>query len=312
MGVAVSISAGSPEEETVNRRVTLALSCLAGLLGGALSVPAQEPAPATETMIVVRSSEAPFLNEIKPSAHPVEVGYGGDLVHLLRPLPAMKDRWRSELDPGGPSIEREGPMAELRRAPGDAILFAFASDLGDPVEVPSASWICRRVASEPSLPDEARRTRCASMLRRVLLPGGDLVAFEACASGPCPVALWRGGKLVTTSVDGIVSGRVVPGGAGGVLLLTTRWVRAEGSWTGGTLVPLALSGASPRRLRDIPLDEVDARKADTVTARQVSVEVTSTAPDRSVVRVLGRRRRVSRQDGREIWAKPVEERHSIP
>jgi len=280
----------------------------------ALGFPAslQASPPPMERMIVVRSAEAPLLNEIESDEPAVEVARAGELLEVLRPLPPMDLGWQSVMIFGGPTVERGGPMAEVRRAPGDAILFAFTVDFGDTVEVPAANWFCERIAADSSLPEAARRTGCARMLRRVLLPSGAVVAFEPCVSGSCPAAWWHDGRLSTIAIDGIVSARVVAGRGDGVLLLTTRWVRDNGTWSGGTLAPVALSGDSLARLTDIPIDEVDARDAMQVVSREVKVEITSPEPGRSVVQVSGHSRVRARADGRELSSKPVGEWHQLP
>ena len=81
---------------------------------------------------------------------------------------------------------------------------------------------------------------------------------------------------------------------------------------GATLVPVALSGDVPSRLPDIALDEVDAREAAQVSAREVKVEVTTPEPGRSLVHVTGRRHVRARADGRELSSTPIDEKHRIP
>lgn len=268
--------------------------------------------PPTETMVLVRSAEAPLLGELKPKKAATEIGRAGELLFLVRPLPAMETGWKAEMGFGGPVAERSGPMAEVRRASGDGILHAFMSDLGETVEVPTSGWFCEHIAATSAVPDPLRRAKCPTMLRRTQLADGAIAAFEPCVFGPCSVALRRGDSVSTIDVEGVLSGRMVAGGPAGVLLLTTRWNREKGTWTGATLVPVALSGAAPSRLPDIALDEVDAREAAQVSAREVKVEVTTPEPGRSLVRVTGRRLVRARADGREISSTPIDEEHRIP
>jgi hypothetical protein len=261
-------------------------------------------------MAVVKSADAPFLNELEDDEPPAEVGHAGELADVVKPLPPLKAAWRAPMG-DGTTGEREGPMAEVSWTQGGSILYAFAKDLGDVHDVPTAQWICEQFEGNASLPETARRTRCTTLLRRVLLPSGAILAFAPCASGPCPVAVLRDGKVGAVAVDGIVSGRVVPGGKDGIALLSTRWTRADGKWSGGTLVPVALSGGRPKRLADIPTDEVDARDQLKVSSREVKVQITQPVAGGSLVRVSGRRRLVNGQDGRELSTAPIDERRSF-
>lgn len=268
--------------------------------------------PPIETMVLVRSAEAPLLGELKPKKAATEIGRAGELLILVRPLPAMETGWKAEMGFRGPVAERSGPMAEVRRASGDGILHAFLSDLGETVEVPTSAWFCEHMASASSAKEAARRARCPTMLRRARLADGAIVAFEPCVFGPCSIALWREDRVSTIEVDGVLSGRILAGGPAGVLLLTTRWNREKGTWTGGTLVPVALSGEALSRLPDIALDEVDAREAAQVSGREVEFEISTPAPGKSLVHVTGRVRVRARADGRELSSTPVDEKHTIP
>lgn len=285
----------------------------ASMLVGFMAVAARAYAlPPIETMVLVRSAEAPLLGELKPKKAATEIGRAGELLFLVRPLPAMETGWKAEMGFRGPLAERSGPMAEVRRASGDGILHAFLSDLGDTVEVPTSGWFCERMAAASTVTDAARRAKCPTMLRRMRLADGAIAAFEPCVFGPCSVALWRGDVVSTIEVEGVLSGRGIAGGPAGVLLLTTRWNREKGTWTGATLVPVALSGAAPSRLPDIALDEVDAREATQVSAREVKVEITAPEPGRSLVHVTGRRHVRARADGHELSSTPIDEEHRIP
>lgn len=265
------------------------------------------PAPPTVRMLVVRSADAPLLNEVEDDEPAAEVAHRGDLLELIRPLPPMA--WKAHV--GRVIGERDGAMAEVRRAPGDAILFGFASDLGEEAEVPAGAWVCDAIAADRSLPAAAKQGRCADLLRMTRLDSGAVAAFVPCASGPCPVALVKDGVVEATAVDGIVAGSVVPGGTDGVLLLETRWVRENGAWSGSALVPVALSGGRLKRLKEIPVDEVDSRDAVTVTSRDAVYDVTP-ADGRTRVAVTGKRRTVQRADARELAATSISESHVLP
>ena len=290
----------------------LSFLLLIGFVSRASGSPPPRPSQTrpTELVTVVRSPEAPLLNELEDDEAAAEIAHTGELLEVVRPLPPMKTKWRARM--GDRLGEREGPMAEVRWASGDAIMYAFLVDLGTEIRVAATSWICEQIGRDVSLPEAARRTRCPKLLRRVRLPSGAIVGFEPCATGPCPVVLVRDGKVTALAVDGVVSAAVVPGGDDGVLLLTTRWVRATGNWSGGALVPIAFSAGGMKRLSDIPIDEIDARDAAKVTSREVKVEITSQDGGRSLVHVSGRRREVARVDGREISTAPIDERRSIP
>lgn len=285
---------------------------LSGFASLAASGPKSQP-PAvvpTESMTVVWSPDAPLLNEIESDEPPAEIAHAGELLWVDKPLPAMAMKWRAPM--GNGTGEREGPMSEVRFTPGAAILYGFQVDLGRTVDVPSTKWLCEQIGRVKSLSEAARRQPCRLHLRRTRLPSGAIVAFVPCSSGPCPIALAREGKVTAIAVDAVLSARVVPGGKDGTLLLTTRWSRANGQWTGGALVPVGISAGSLKRLSDIPTDAIDARDAQKVASRDVMVEITQPVPGSSLVHVSGRRRDVRRADGHEFSSEPIDERRSIP
>jgi hypothetical protein len=278
----------------------------AGLLSFTSLAACAKPAPPpTERRVVIASPEAPFLNELEDDEAAADVGRAGEVVEVVRELATL--RWEAAM--GDKKARRDGQVVELRQAPGDAILFGFKVDLGAAVDVPTTAWICDAIARDPALPAAAKLPNCPSLLRRVRLPDGALAAFQLCAQGPCPVAVVRGGRVGVIGVDGIVKARTVASKGGLVLLASTRWVRSDGKWTGGNLVPIRLSGATPSALAPIPVDEVDARDAVTVVSR--IVHTTIEEGDRPVVHITGDRRELALADARELARAPIDERVPI-
>ncbi len=269
--------------------------------------PAPPPAPlATERVTLIKSAEAPFINELEDDEAAAEIARTNLAMLITKPLPPMK--WKANM--GAEPAEREGPMAEVKMAPGDGLLYGFRSDFGDEIDMPTTEAICARVLGNAALPLAARQPRCKQMLRRYHLASGAVAAFDPCATGSCAVAVVRDGVVSSFAVEGVTSARLVPGEGDGTLLITSRWIRADGAWSGSRLVPLSLAGSVPVLLPEIALDEVDARDPKTASSRAVRVDFT-TSGGSTVVHLVGDRRVKSRDDGRELSTTPVDETHSL-
>lgn len=263
----------------------------------------REPPPPTEHLLMVTSPLAPLLTSVKAGKHATLVGWTGDLAELRKDWPPLK--WRANIMDGVPG-ERQGPMVEVRLSPDGLIAYGFRSDFGAEVDAPAASWICDRLSRDPALPPAARATECARSLHRSRAADGAFVAWVPCNAGPCPVATIRGGKLAAVAVPGLGNARLCSFDGRSVLLASTRWTRAEGAESGGSVVAVSLSGPSPTLGKTLRLDEIDSRAADTVRSRAVNVRV-----EGSVVRLTGEERVVSRADGREITRTPIDEAHDL-
>ena len=292
------------------RAIPLAAAVLGGVFLYGCSRPEASPIPApplaTERVTLIKSVEAPLLPQLKKNKETSEGERAGLALLVLKTLPPMA--WKAKM--GDVITEREGPMAEVRISPGDGILFGFRSDFGDEVEIPTTAAICARITLNPASSVAMDQARCAAMLLRYRLPSGTLLAYEFCATGPCPVAVVRNGVVSSLTVDGVIAARLIPGEGDGTLLLTSRWIRADGAWSGSRLVPVSLAGGPPVALPEIALDEVDARDPKTASSRAVRVDISSTAGS-TVVHLVGDRRVKSRDDGRDLSTTAVDETHRL-
>jgi hypothetical protein len=296
-----------------SKRAIHAVAAVLGVFLYGCSRPEPTPAPAppaaplaTERVTLIKSAEAPFINELEDDEAAAEIGRAGMALLVLKKLPPMK--WKANM--GTEPAERGGPMADVKMAPDDGILYGFQSDFGDEIDMPTTEAICARVLANTALPAEARRPRCKQLLRRMHLPSGAVAAFDPCATGPCAVAVVRNGVVSSFAVDGVTMARVVPGEGDGTLLITSRWIRADGAWSGSRFVALSLAGSVPAMLPEIALDEVDARDPKTVTSRAVRVDISTTGAS-TVVHLVGDQRVKSRDDGRDLSTKPVDETHRL-
>lgn len=260
-----------------------------------------EPPPTTERRPLIVVDEAPFLNEAEDDEAAADIGRRGEVVEQVRELGLLK--WEAPMD--GKIGKHEGRLIEVRQAPADAIHFGWKADLGPEVEVPTTGWICAALARDPALSAAAKRTSCAGLLRRARLPDGAWLAYQICTTGPCPVAVVRGGHVGAVEVEGMVRARTVRSKDGLLLLAWTRWVRLNGAWSGGSLQPIVLSGPAPTKLAPIVLDEVDARDAGKVVTRGVTVSIEE--KDRPSVHLVGARVETALADARQLSSVPFDE-----
>lgn len=264
--------------------------------GGSTSAVAAKAAtkPPTERLFVVATPAAPLLDEAEDDEPATDVVHAGDLLRLARPLGTLK--WRAPME--GVVSSREGPIAEVSRA-GESKLFGWRSDLGEEIDAPTAAWICGASGGDAG---QGSVERCTSSLRRARRADGAFVAYTTQGIGPCPIVIVRAGLVNAIFVDGVSGGEQRTAGDRSTLLLTSRWVRAEGRWTGGNLVVVDVSGAIPVKRTEIPLDEIDARGAERVTNRQVKLELRGDA-----VHLTGERREIARADGKELSKVSIDE-----
>jgi hypothetical protein len=261
--------------------------------------PAPPPAPIpTERARPFVPAVSPLLNELEDDEAPMALAHAGDLATVVRTIRPM--RWKSktptEAEP------RDGMTVELHLAPEGTHFFGWEPDLGPEVQVPAASWIC---ANHPA---ETKDARCGQLLHRNRLPDGGLVAYVPCNAGSCAIALVRDGRVSAIKVEGLVSFYVTRGAGGRPIgIATTRWVRADGAWSGGSLVPIRIEANRLVTLPTIPLDEIDARDAQKVTYRMVKLEPVLKAGEMVAARLVGERREVARADARELSKASIDE-----
>jgi len=260
------------------------------------SAAATSAAVATEPMAAVVSAEAPLLSRPKKDKAPVALLFPDDLVTVHQGLPAMD--WQAPFD--GVLLRRNGPMVEVRRAAGERALFAFQRDLGPSLQVPAARWICDQLAGQ------ADPEACAKGLRRVRTADGAVAGYLPVGPSCCRVVLVRDGRVSAIALDGLIGARALTIAGKTVLAATTRWVRADGNWTGGKLETVSLTGERPAVVGSIPLDAVDARDPVLVVQRLGSLEIRG-----AELRFVGVERSVVRDTAAERSSRSVDERYRI-
>lgn len=248
---------------------------------------------------------SPLMSKPEGKRPALDTAHAGDLLYVVGPVTEKGYEhvdWKGVLD--GAEVARSGDVYQVRRSKSDRPLYALGGDFAAETEAPDAGFLCagiQRGAPEPRPPADG----CADALRRVALPSGALAAYVPCQVGPCAVALWRAGELRALSVEGLVDARglALPEGGGDALIATTRFVRADGAWTGGHVVVFGMGEGGPVRKSEIVLDEIDARQ-DEVKNRVVTFEVMPEG-----VHLAGVLRRVRRADGEELSREPIDERY---
>ena len=246
------------------------------------------PAPlATELVRPIVTDPAPLLNEIEDDEPPSELASTGDLVRVSKSLPPLA--WHAAFE--GLPLARSGPMVELVRT-GGTRLFGFVSDLGEEVRAPTSEALCKVLLPDAGTFDA---TRCAAYMRRVRRADGAIIAYAVYGVGPCQVLILRDDRIRSIDVPGVATGelRLVEGKT--LLVLDTRWNRAEGTWTGSDLVVVDVTGDAPSVVQTIPLDEIDARGAERVINQLVKRTIQGSA-----VHVVGARREIERSGGKEL------------
>jgi hypothetical protein len=263
------------------------------------SGPAQAPA-ATEKLTIVAADVAPCINGLRPTKEPMAILRKGDLVYVRSESKGHLS-WKQKVE--GVEMTRDSDMVIISRAPGNEQLYTFTKDLGEIVEVPSAASICGEI-------DRAgiRLTHyvCTEALQRHRSSSGHTAGFIICNDGQCPIASIAGDKAHVITVDGMIDLRPIIVDGRTIFLAVRRFNRNAGTWTGGAIVPIDMSGAEPVVRAEIQLDEVDARDAAVVRTRSAQFEVKGNS-----VRVFGDRAETERETGKDKSRAPYEETHGL-
>lgn len=284
-----------------NRRHPHALALAGALLLAGCN---RQPPPPTEKMAPVLS-DGPLITEIAKGKGTPYLMRAHELVQIVKTHPAKE--WKAKA--AGTEMSREGPVVQVRRAAGDELLFGWKSDLGDEIEVPTASWLCDQLANA-GLPPSSSPARCGDALRRVKLSDGAIAAFVECATGPCPMALVRGGKLSAIAIEGMTTARPIVVEGKVMLLAESRWSRDNGTWTGGKLVPIAFDGDAPRPLTPIDIDEQDSRNPAKSTSRVVGTKLDAT-PAGLTAHVTGERTETDATNGNVLGRAAIDETYTL-
>jgi hypothetical protein len=280
----------------------VALAALAGACGGKGSgdaAPAASAAPPSdERWTEVKSEKAPLFISAAEDFPPPEVAWRGELLRVGKQIRTRT--WNGYLD--DEHAERDGQLFAVRRATGGTESFAFESDLGGEVPVSTTSALCEALAKRGPFDLEA----CKTNLRRARAADGAVVSYVPCASGACPVAIERGGKLGAIPLFGLSSAQFLWGKKRSVLVAQMRTVKDSGKRSGGSVAILALDGDEPKSLGEFPTDEVDARDPSRVLSKVVTVKVT-----RAELKLTGKSQ-VQTADGKVTDEKSIDETHPLP
>ncbi|MCC6526286.1 MAG: hypothetical protein IT373_26805 [Polyangiaceae bacterium] len=270
--------------------------------------PPAPPKPGTERLALVTATASPLLPKPDKNKSALDTLHAGDLVYAVSPVTEKGYdvvEWTGVLD--GAEEHHGGQTFLVHRAHGDGPLYGFRVDFPSEIDVPERGFVCAAIGRGRG-ERSADLGACADRLRRAQLPSGALVAYVPCQTGACPVAAVEGDVAQVLVVDGLVDARplALPDGGGDALLATTRFVRADGTWTGAELVVVGFAGGAPVRRGSLPLDEIDARGATEVKNRIVTAAVRGTD-----VHLTGESRRVVRSDGTELSKEAVDERYHL-
>lgn len=293
---------GAPDRahQAMNRHLRAARAALVLLASATLSCQSRPapPAPPEEKWLVVTSNITPLLRKVTDTADPHDVLRKGELAKYDHDRTQL--RWSGKIE--GEKATREGTVFELRYAAEGMILHGFKPDFAAEMSVPVTSWLCDTIAQQGTF-DAAR---CPGLLRRAKTADGGVVVYMACASGPCPVGLYRGGHLSVVFVEGITNARYHAGNKRSLLLAETRWSKDDGKQSGGSFVPIVLEGDKPLLQDPIPADRIDARDLSKIAARTVQSRVTATEI------VMTGEETVKSADGATVTEKKIDERHPLP
>lgn len=272
--------------------VTLMTSC-----GKKKETPA---AATTEKMTVVASDVAPCLNGLRPTKEPMAVLRKGDLIYV-RGEPKGHLVWKEKVD--GVVTTRDSDMILFSRWPSTEELYVFTKDLGETIDVPNVATFCDAIQKSGA---KWQRYECKNALQRHRTASGKFVGYIVCTEGQCPVALHHEGQTQVITIDGLLDLRsyIVDGQT--IFLATKRFSKNEGTWTGGAIVPIDFSGATPKTLPEIPLDEVDARDVAIVRTRTVQTELRG-----KTMRVFGDKAETERASGVVKSKEAFDETHQL-
>lgn len=258
--------------------------------GGALfaAVLAAGCGPPTELVQLVTSERAPLLPEAEDDEAALTALPTGSVLAVGKRVARL--RWRGRLD--GIDSQRDGDVHEMRRNAGEHA-FGFLADLGPPVKLPTAAWLCAQMQSPAACPDR---------LRRIQIDGA-LLAYDPCALGACRVALLRGRTVDAITISGLVELRLAMVDGVRVALAQARWVRGP-RWTGATTHVVELAPRLGRSLQ-IETEEVDARTPPAVQRfGQLTVEG-------GALVFRGNRRVVSPEQGAVLHEEAIRETYHL-
>ncbi len=280
--------------------VAIAISVAASGCGKKEDKPTPSAAPLTEKLTIVASYAAPCINGLRPSKEPMAVLRKGDLVYVRSESKGHLS-WKQKID--GVEATRDSDMVIISRFLGNEQLYAFKKDLGEVVDVPTTAVICDEINRA-----DIRLTHftCTEALQRHRSLSGHTAGFVICNEGACPVASVEGDKVHVITVDGMIDLRPIIVDGHTIFLAIRRFRRAEGTWTGGAIVPIDLTSPKPSVRKEIQLDEVDARDATIIRTRSAQFEVKGNS-----VRVFGDRAETERDTGTDKSRVPFEETHSL-
>jgi hypothetical protein len=254
----------------------------------------------TEKLTAVVSEVGPCINGLRPSKEPMAVLRKGDLVYVRSEIKGHLV-WKNKVD--GIDTTRDSDMVIVSRFPGNEQLYAFTKDLGETIDVPSTAFICGEIERA-----NIRLTHlvCSEGLQRHRSLSGHTTGFVICNDGPCPIATVDGSKANVITVDGLIDIRPMIIDGHSMLLASRRYRRADGTWTGGSLLPIDLSGPVPTLRKEIPLDDIDARDPALVKTRLAQFELKG-----NQVRVFGDRIVTERESGKQASSEKFDEMHSL-
>lgn len=288
-----------------------ALAALAPLLVSCSKGKAPSGPPPTEKLALVVTPASPLLAKPEAKKPAIDVLYAGDLVYAVSPVTEKNfDRidWKGVID--GATEAHSGATYLVHRAFLDGPSYGFRADFPSEIDVPERGWVCAEIkrAAPAAKKSQLALEACADTLRRARLPSGAFAAYIPCQIGDCPVALVQGSAVQVIAVDGLLTVRptALPDGGGDALIVTRRFVRDDGAWTGGHLAVLGFEAGAPVQRAEIALDDIDARDPALVKNRVVSVVVTPGG-----VELKGERRHVLRASGSEEAKEPIHERYKL-
>lgn len=269
---------------------------------------ATAPAPSADRMRVVVSAEAPLLERPDdPGRGAASLARSGDLLHVAHvagPGPSESLRWEGLLPGEARKAKRQGARIAVRPFLEHGVVYAFASDLGPEVEVPSAGSICDALAGAGAPVPRALSAPCERFLVRKRTDAGRIVAHFGAGAGPSPVAIVSPGGARFVVVESPTSAQLVESAGRSILVASTRFSREGGGWTGSLLVPIDVSSDAPVLLPAVEIESIDARAKDEIVLRDVRAEIGEAG-----IRISGERKTQRRADRKTVRAEPIRETH---
>lgn len=251
-----------------------------------------------ESWLVVTSPAAPLLGELEDDDPPEEVIRQGELVRITKELRPF--HWDAKMD--GKDDKREGLAVEIKYAEDGAHKYGFKPDFAAEISVPTTAWLCEEISGQGPF-DKAR---CPAILRRAKTADGALLVYAACSSGTCPVGVFKDDKVTVQPVENLTNGWFFQGKKRSLLVVATRWVKDEGKQSGGSIVSIVVENGVATRKEELPVDAVDARDPQKVSARLVHASVLP-----GEITLKGEET-VKSADGTTLSTKPIDEKHALP